>query len=123
MFSSAHRGQIEPLPALLAVAIFAIGISLYGVTLSGVPNPTGPEITDATVSATAETLGDGSTVVPARMDQLDGTLPPDVGVTLRADGQVWEYNDPPADPDRTRIRHVLVRTATGEQPGLLRVSA
>lgn len=123
MFSSACRGQVEPLPALLALAVFAIGLSLYGGTLEDVTLPTGPEVSDATMTQAHGTVSEGSVVVPDRMDDLDGALPEDLAVVLRADGRTWNWGTPPDDPDQTRMRRVLVRTERGEVPGVLRVVA
>lgn len=123
MFSSARRGQVEPLPALVALAAFAIGLSLYGVTLEGVTLASGPEVSDATMDATYHTLSEGPVVVPARLETRSNDLPEGVAVTLRADGQTWVRGTPPDDPEQSRRRHVLVRTDSGEVPGILRVEA
>lgn len=123
MFSSARRAQVEPLPALLALAVFAIGLSLYGGTLEGVTLPTDPEVSDATMTQTHGALSEGTVVVPDRMDTLDGALPTGTAVVLRADGQTWRWGPTLDDPEQTRSRHVLVRTERGEVPGVLRVEA
>ncbi|MFW6004002.1 MAG: DUF7285 family protein [Halodesulfurarchaeum sp.] len=123
MFSSARRGQVHPLPALLALGVFAIGLSLYGVTLEGVTLGTGPEVSDATMHTTYGALSEGTVVVPNRLETRAGDLPEGVAVTLRADGQTWVRGTPPDDPEQSRRRHVLVRTDAGEVPGILRVEA
>lgn len=123
MFSSACRGQVHPLPALLALAVFAIGLSLYGVTLEGVTLGSGPAVSDATMAATHGALSEGPVVVPERLETRSSELPDGVAVILRADGRKWIHGTPPADPDRSRRRHVLVRTESGEVPGILRVEA
>lgn len=123
MSSSARRAQVQPLPALIALAVFAIGLSLYGVTLDGLPLGSEPEVSDATMTATVNALSEGPVVVPSRVDSPRHSVPREVAVTLRADGQKWVRGSPPADPARTRMRHVLVRTPAGEVPGVLRVSA
>lgn len=123
MFSLPRRGQVEPLPALLALAVFAIGLSLYGGTLADLPLPTDSTISDATMTRTVGTLSEGAVVVPDRMDALDGAVPQEMAVTLRADGRTWHWGTPPDDPERTRLRNVLVRTERGEVPGVLRVEA
>jgi hypothetical protein len=123
VFSSARRGQVEPLPALLALAVFAIGLSLYGVTLTDVSLGTGPAVTDATMARAHDAVSEGPVVVPGRLDELDGTLPEGLSVTLRADGRTWRWGPAIEDPSRTRRTHVLVRTASGEVPGVLRVDA
>ena len=89
MFSSGRKGQVEPLPALLALAVFAIGLSLYGVTLDGLPVGSDPGVTDGTMDVTVRTLSEGPVIVPERMDRLSEELPEDVTVLLRADGRTW----------------------------------
>ncbi|MDZ7849307.1 MAG: hypothetical protein U5K70_00325 [Halodesulfurarchaeum sp.] len=123
MFSSARRGQVEPLPALLALAVFAIGLSLYGATLEGVALNTGPEVSDATMDAAFGTLSEGPVVVPERLETRAADLPDGVAVILRADGRTWVRGNPPETAEKSRRRHVLVRTDSGEVPGTLRVEA
>lgn len=120
MFSSARRAQVEPLPALLALAVFAIGLSLYGVTLDGLPTGTDPAVSDATMDVAVETLSEGPVVIPDRMDQVPGAVPDGIAVTLRADGRTWRAGAINETAD-SRRRHVLVRTDEGEVPGVLRV--
>ena len=123
MSSSVRRGQVEPLPALLALAVFAIGLSLYGVTLGGVTLGTGPAISDATMDATHGVLAEGPVVLPSRMETRSNELPVDVRVILRADDRTWAHGQGSGDPEQSRRRHVLVRTESGEVPGILRVDA
>ncbi|MBS3759867.1 DUF7285 family protein [Halodesulfurarchaeum sp.] len=123
MFSSPRRAQVEPLPALLGLAVFAIGVSLYGGTLADQTLPTDTRISDATMTRTVGILSEGSVVVPDRLDDLDGALPQEMAVTLRADGRTWHWGTPPDDAQRTRLRHVLIRSERGEVPGVLRVDA
>lgn len=123
MFSSARRGQVEPLPALLALATFAIALSLYGTTLEAVPLGGEPTISEGTVESVLETLADGTVVYPDRLDRLDeadGTERR--AVIVSAAGRTWRQGPrPPGDADTVR-RHVLVDTSDGARPGTLRVS-
>ncbi len=122
MSSSARRGQVEPLPALLALAIFAIALSLYGGTIADVVPGSGPAVSDATMGTVQSHLTAGPVVVPARVETLDAALADEYTVTLRADGRSWRWGEGVEDPDGTRRRHVLVRTERGEVPGVLRVT-
>jgi hypothetical protein len=122
VFSSARRGQVEPLPALLALAIFAIGLSLYGGTIADVVPGSGPAVSDATMRSVHTHLTAGPVVVPDRMESLDAALGDQYGVTLRADGQSWRWGERIAEPSGSRRVHVLVRTDRGELPGVLRVT-
>lgn len=121
MFSSGRRGQVQPLPALLALAVFAIGLSLYGTTVTGLSLDSGPEVSEATMTQIRTQLSDGPVVVPARMERLDGAVPGELSVTLRAADQTWHWGAQVKNPQRTRRAHVLVRTDIGEVPGILRV--
>ncbi|MFB6085359.1 MAG: hypothetical protein ABEJ84_00915 [Halodesulfurarchaeum sp.] len=114
---------MEPLPALLALAVFAMGLSLYAVTLEGVTLGTGPEVSDATMDVTYDTLSEGPVVVPGRLQSRAADLPTGVVVIVRADGQTWVRGTSPERPEKSRSRHVLVRTESGEVPGILRVEA
>lgn len=123
MFSSGRRGQVQPLPALLALAVFAIGLSLYGVSFAGVSLGSGPDVTDATMTQIRTQLRDGTVVVPDRMDRLNGAVASDLSVRLRAAERTWHWGARIKSPQRTRRAHVLVRTDDGEVPGILRVDA
>ena len=122
MSSSARRAQVEPLPALLALAIFAIGLSLYGGTIADVSPGSEPTISDATMRTVQSHLSAGPVVVPDRVGDLDATLSDKYAVTLRADGRVWRWGGRVDDPGGSRRAHVLVRTDRGEVPGVLRVA-
>lgn len=112
---------MEPLPALVALAAFAIALSIFATTLQTVPltGPTG--VSDATVTATLDTISEGTVVRPARLPALDGAVPEGTTVVVRADGRSWQWG-PDREAAATELRHVLVRTPDGVEPGTLRVS-
>ena len=123
MFSSARRGQVEPLPALLAVAAFAVALSLYGTTLESIPIGPEPTVPDATVTKTIDTLTEGTVVQPDRVPSLAGNVPEGTTVVVRADGHTWQYG-PERDPGDgpSTVRRVLVQRPDGAVPGIVRVS-
>lgn len=142
MFSSARRGQVEPLPALIALAIFALALSMYGTVLQGVPLGVSDDSAEATVTRVTATITEGVVVKPGHLDGLDGRVPPDTTVVLRADGRTWRWGPDGSrdgqsvsgdDQSVTRetqsgtretgsvTRHVLVQTSDGAVPGTLRV--
>lgn len=123
MFSSARRGQVEPLPALLAVAAFAIALSLYGTTLESIPIGPEPAVPDATVTKTMDILTEGTVVQPDRLPSLAGQIPAGTMVVVRADGQTWRYGEEqtPGDGPST-VRRVLVQRPDGVVSGIVRVS-
>ncbi len=108
------------MPALLALAVFAIGLSLYGVTIDGLPGGSQPAVSEATMDLTVETLSDGPVVIPQRIDRVPEQLPDVTGVIVRVEGRTWRSGSINASDD-SRRRQVLVRTPRGEVPGTLRV--
>lgn len=123
MSSSARRGQVEPLPALVALAVFAVALSLYGTTLTEVPLGRSPELSGASVDRAVGLVSEGTVVQPDRLHRLDGHLPEGTTVVVRADGRQWRWGPVSNESDPFEIRHVLVRTDSGAVPGTLRVSA
>ena len=121
MFSSARRAQVEPLPALLALAVFAVGLSLYGGTIADVTPGSGPADSDATTHRVLSHLTAGPVVVPDRVEDLDAAVADRYAVRLRAAGRTWRWGGRIDEPDESRRVHVLVRTDSGEVPGVLRV--
>ena len=124
MFSSACRGQVEPLPALVALAVFAASLSVYAMTLHAVPLEGERTVDDATVTRVLETTRDGTVVNPNRLSAVEtnpasGTT---VSVVLRADGRIWRIGPTPPDSAPSTTREVLVRTSDGAVPGRMRVS-
>lgn len=121
MSSLGRRGQVEPLPALVALSAFAIAISVFATTLQTVPL-TGPTtVPEPTVSATLDTISEGTVVRPGRLEDLDGTVPEGTTVVVRANGRTWRWG-PDREPAATELRHVPVRTSNGVEPGTVRVS-
>ncbi|MFB6267035.1 MAG: hypothetical protein ABEI31_05190 [Halodesulfurarchaeum sp.] len=124
MFSSARRGQVEPLPALIALAVFAIALSVYGVafanvTLGGHATSEGAILTNALASVT-----EGTVVRPHRLEAGLASAPDGhrLAIVVRVDGRVWRAGPSPPTDARTITRTVLVQTADGARPGRIRVS-
>lgn len=123
MSSSTGRAQVEPLPALIAVAVFAVALSMYGTTLEAVPLAGPTDLSDATVDRAIETISEGTVVRPDRLDRLEGRLPDGTTVVVRAAGRQWRWGPEPAPDDPFVVRNVLVSTANGAVPGVVRVSS
>lgn len=124
MSSSACRGQVEPLPALLALAAFAVALSLYGTTLEGVPVLDDPSVPDSEIDSVVATLDEGTVVQPGRLDRLAGYSDQSnrQAVAITAGGSTWRRGPrPPADA-QSASRRVLVDTPDGIRPGTVRVS-
>jgi len=122
VFSSARRGQVEPLPALVAVAAFALALSLYGTTLQGIAVETPQDVPDATEKRVRNTLMEGVVVYPDRLADLDRAVPAGTAVAIRAEGRIWRYGPAPGPDQHTVRRHVLVWTENGTVPGVLEVT-
>lgn len=124
MFSSARRGQVEPLPALIALAIFGVSLSIYGMTFHNVSIGSEAAVDESAVRQVVETVSEGTVVHPNRLSAVE-TSPSGgghVSVVVRADGQVWRTGPTPPDSAPSTVRSVLVQTRAGEMPGRLRVS-
>ncbi|MFB6114044.1 MAG: hypothetical protein ABEJ58_08085 [Halodesulfurarchaeum sp.] len=124
MSSSDRRGQVEPLPALLALAVFAIGLSVYGTSLESSLHRGEPTVDDGDVRRVLESLESGTVVQPKRMSRLPMRTPSGehVSVVLRADGRVWRSGPHRPERSATVSRRVLVATPSGVVAGRLRVS-
>ncbi|AHG03110.1 hypothetical protein HALDL1_05535 [Halobacterium sp. DL1] len=123
--SSARRAQVEPLPALVAVAVLCLAVGAYASVRAGVApvGGSGPPA-DAVLSETVDAATDsGSVVVTPRA--LRVVAPPgyEATVTVTVGDQSWTAgaSDPPPDA-ATASRRVPVRITPGEvNPGRLDV--
>ena len=116
--SSARRAQVEPLPALVAVAVVCLAVGAYGaVRLDVLPAsddgaPAEQVLTDAVDAATA----DGELIVDLSRLNSQGVAPPgyEVAVTLTAEHREWTAGASNAPPDAaTASKPVPVRTRSG----------
>ncbi|WP_232687339.1 DUF7285 family protein [Halobacterium zhouii] len=116
--SSARRAQVEPLPALAAVAVVCLAVGAYGaVRLDVLPEsengaPAEQVLVDAVDAATA----DGDVVVdPSRLES-QAVTPRGyaVAVTVTASGREWTAgaSNPPSGA-ATASRPVPIRTRSG----------
>jgi hypothetical protein len=116
--SSARRAQVEPLPALVAVAVVCLAVGAYGVARSNVlPTsedrpPAEQVLDDARDAATA----DGDTVVHPRRLGTDDVAPAgyEVAVTVTAANRQWTAGASSPPPDAaTTSEPVPVRMRSG----------
>jgi hypothetical protein len=122
--SSARRGQVEPIPALVAVAILGSALSAYAVAF-GAALPAADHGSDrarpALDRATATLRVDG-VVRPRRISRAAATLPATANVTVRAGGRAWHAGPVPPANASVASRPVPVRVASGRiLPGRVRV--
>lgn len=122
--SSACRGQVEPLAALVAVVAVGIGLSVY----TGALGAALPANQDGTARPTAERVERAVTVDgvvdPDRLAAGRAVVPADheANVTLTAGTQEWHVGPRPPATARTSRLRVSVRTDPGvNRPGRLTV--
>jgi len=127
--SSADRGQVDPLPALAAVAVVGLALALYAGSLGTLPDTADEADTpdgDATVAlgAVCERLCVGGRVDPADLDDALAAAPDGhrLRIVLRADGEEWTAGPAPPADAAGAARTVTVRVGPAETvPGRLRV--
>jgi len=124
---SDDRGQVEPLPALVAVAVVGLALALYAGSLGALPAPASEDDgldAEVALGAVCERVCVGGRVDPARLDEGLAAAPEGhrVRIVLRTDGEEWTAGpEPPADTPGA-ARTVTVRVGPAEtRPGRLRV--
>lgn len=122
----ADRGQVDPLPALLAVAVVGLALSLYaGVLPRATTDDEADETAAVTLGTVCERICDGGRVDPESLARGLAAAPDGyrLRVVLRADGREWTAGPAPPDAAATAERAVTVALAPGETvPGRLRVA-
>lgn len=122
-----NRGQVDPLPALVAVAVVGLALTLYAGSLGTVPSPD-PDDDAATAAvalgAVCERVCVGGRVDPATL--ADGlAAAPDghrLRIVLLAGDEEWTAGPTPPGDAASAARTVTVRVGPGETvPGRLRV--
>jgi len=124
--SSAREAQVEPLPALVAVAVVCLAVGAFATVRADVlpvaasDAPADDVLSDA-VDAASPT---GSVVVaPARLDTPSSPDGYAVNVTVTAGDREWAAGGQPPPDAATASQRVPVRTADGRtDPGTLTVA-
>jgi hypothetical protein len=127
MSRSSGRGQVEPLPALVAVGAVCLGLSLYAGALdSQFPAPRGPDPRGALDAVHDHAAADG-VVDPDALASAPAPEGRRLNVTLMAGERRWAVGPAPpgASPPRgagRAARRVSVRFGPGDvRPGRMRV--
>lgn len=122
--SSRCRAQVEPLPALVGVAVVASALSLYAGAVPAVGPTTDRLPTEPTADRVVAALGNGSVAHPGTVDDLQ-SLAPDgfrLHVSLRTADRNWQTGPTPPDRAASAERSVPVRVGPGRVvPGRLTV--
>lgn len=121
----AARGQVDPVPALVAVVAVAAGVGLYAAALDGVPTATSTDRAPVLLERIHDETVDGGVADPDRLDVPSNRTDPRVAVVLSTSESTWRVGTEldRTDPGTTTAsRRVSVRTAPGNNdPGTLRV--
>ncbi|MFW5903107.1 MAG: DUF7285 family protein [Halolamina sp.] len=120
MSSSVSRGQVEPLPALVAVSAFVFAIGLYaGAIPAAQPN----DDSDVAERALASVVESASTAGLLSPESVQNEPPNgyEMSVVVRADGTAWRTGSVPPERAPSATQTVLVRTDRGERTGRIRV--
>jgi hypothetical protein len=115
------RGQVDPLPALLAVVVVGLSLSLYTGALDALPGPeddadaVADDRAGVAVTAVCDVVCEGGVVVPARLDAGLTAAPDRHRVSLRLATAEETWTAGPAAPDDAgrAARPVSVRLDSG----------
>lgn len=124
--SSAREAQVEPLPALVAVAVVCLAVGAFATVRADVlPVATSDAPTDEVLSDAVEAASPtGSVVVTPQ--RLDAAISPDgyaANVTVTAGDREWTAGGQPPPDAATASQRVPVRVAEGRtEPGTLTVA-
>lgn len=123
--SSARRGQVEPVAALLALAVVCAALSLYAGVLGDALAVTDDSSSDSTAESVADRarayLAPAGVADPERLDDVLGTAPD--GYRLNATltcrdvggetGREWTAGPTPPSTAERAVEPVSVRVALG----------
>jgi hypothetical protein len=120
------RGQVDPLPALVAVAVVGLALSLYAGALGVLPSaePDDDARAAVTLGAVCERICVGGRVDPATLDEGLAAAPDGyhLRIVLRSDRTSWGAGPIPPDGAAGAARTVTVRVGPHRTvPGRLRV--
>ncbi|MFB6135111.1 MAG: hypothetical protein ABEJ55_08995 [Halanaeroarchaeum sp.] len=120
MSSLANRGQIEPLPALVAVSAFVAALSLYAGVVQDVSIDADRRTEETALSATVESASRGGVLDP---DAVKPIRPSgyQMRVVVSAGGREWKRGPTPPAGATTASTIALVRTERGESVGRVRI--
>lgn len=123
--SSARSGQVEPVPALAAVAVVGLALALYaGGVERHVPESPDRTVAPSVADRVERALANGGvahpTALPAAVERApDGFR---VNATLAAGGERWAVGPVPPATAETDQRRVSTRIGPGRvRPGRLEV--
>jgi hypothetical protein len=113
--SSARRGSVEPVAALVAVFAVCAGVSIYAGVLDDARPAAGRDVAEPTLRRVHDAVGDSTVADPDAVETAAREGPDGyrTNVTLRVAGRRWAAGPtPPTDSDGA-TRPVSVRLAPG----------
>lgn len=126
MSCSSARGQTEPLAALAAVFVVAIGLSVYaGVIDDALTGSPDRDLAEPTLDRIERSIAPAGVVQPSRLDGASEHGPDGhrMHVTVAAGNRRWTAGPTPpnATADRAETRIAVEIAKTRVEPGTLRV--
>ncbi len=123
--SSAREAQVEPLPALVAVAVVCLAVGAFATVRADVlPVATSDAPTDEVLSDAVDAASPTDAVVVAP-DRLDASVAPEsyeVNVTVTIRDREWAAGEQPPPDAASASQRVPVRVGDGRvRPGQLTV--
>jgi len=125
MSRSSGRGQVEPLAALVAVAVACLALSLYaGVLDATLPGPTDRNLAESAVERVESTVAPTGVARPALLDEAQDAGPKGytTNVTLSIEDDRWAAGPPlPQGADTETVRLGVRVGPAAVRTGRLRV--
>lgn len=114
--SSARRGQLEPIPATVAVLVVVTGLTLYvGVLEDALPGSRDRDVATHVLDDVERAASVGGVLRPDRLGDATAVAPDgyECNVTLAVDGTRWRRGPPPGGETDAASRLVSVRLGPG----------
>jgi hypothetical protein len=123
--SSARRGQVEPVAAIVAVFALGVGLTVYaGAVDDALPGTEPRNVAQPTLSAVEDAVERAGVVRPDRLSRVGSVVPAGrrLNVTLTAGERAWSHGDPAPDSAQRASTRVSVELGPGRvRPGRLTV--
>ncbi|SEN25071.1 hypothetical protein SAMN05216388_1002157 [Halorientalis persicus] len=123
--SSARRGQVEPVAAIVAVFALGVGLTIYaGAVDDALPGTEPRNVAQPTLSAVEDAIETDGVVRPTRLTRVTAAAPAGrrLNVTLTAGDRRWTRGaSPPASAQRARTSVSVDRGPGQVEPGRLTV--
>ena len=123
--SSARRGQVEPVAAIVAVFALGVGLTIYaGAVDDALPGTEPRNVAQPTLSAVEDAIETGGVVRPTRLTRTTAATPAGrrLNVTLTAGDRRWTRGASPPTSAQRASTSVSVDLGSGQvRPGRLTV--